>query len=527
MTNLASLFNYSVENYNKEQKEISYFPQELPICQHNIYKYSPFRVVKLSENEYSITFPEHFKNIITNLVEGKQFNFISSIELIFDIPSSLFLPYLNYNNPKFSSFLRSLNDKNEKLCRLIDSLKDNNSEEHKKEIFAQYLSFIPEYDDENENFLQLLSFLPLIENTNQNFQILYKEKEGEKIEDLISQIYLSYVNSFNFETAYNQLSDVSIFCDNTQKNEPVFTPSQLIEISDNEVKRIVQLHDDTNRGRDLSFSINEIKRFSTLFEERLKNIKVDSENGFFFKLNSRSAKDSWYYKQNKLMESILSKNKDKSVTKNRSLQACKAFTAYDVISAMVGSSRVSEDCRSYLQWKCANKPPVQLVIQDWISFPSEYEFRCFIFNGRVTAINQLCWSEYIPHIEQNSSLQMKIVQSVVDIQKKVHPLLPWNNYIMDVIFDIKNECSQICEFNPWGPYSCTGSQLYNWELDSPILFGLNSSSVDLRLLRPFMKVEGQFELYVDRDLYSISSSLQYQLQNIVPRCPCCSFLFSS
>ena len=43
---------------------------------------------------------------------------------------------------------------------------------------------------------------------------------------------------------------------------------------------------------------------------------------------------------------------------------------------------------------------------------------------------------------------------------------------MDFIYDPELDKAQICEFNPWGPYSSTGSQLYSWELDKDILFGV-------------------------------------------------------
>ena len=44
---------------------------------------------------------------------------------------------------------------------------------------------------------------------------------------------------------------------------------------------------------------------------------------------------------------------------------------------------------------------------------------------------------------------------------------------MDVIYDKEKDYSQICEFNPWGPYSCTGSQIHNWELDEAVSFCKN------------------------------------------------------
>jgi len=98
---------------------------------------------------------------------------------------------------------------------------------------------------------------------------------------------------------------------------------------------------------------------------------------------------------------------------------------------------VYEDCKSYRQWKMKQeyKPPLVLVLQEWMTFPEEFEFRCFIYDGKLNAINQLCWSRYIPELEQDEALQERLVASVQRLQKAVHPLLPWQNYILDIIYN--------------------------------------------------------------------------------------------
>ena len=218
--------------------------------------------------------------------------------------------------------------------------------------------------------------------------------------------------------------------------------------------------------------------------------------------------------------------KTNSNTNKKPLRKCEALTAVDIISAMIGSSRVSSDCESYLQWKVneQEKNPLKIVIQKWVEFPEEMEFRCFIFNGKITAINQLCWSTYIDYLDQDKDFQLKILKSIDDLHKFIKDDLPWNNYIMDIIFDKENNISQICEFNPWGPYSCTGSQLFSWELDEHVIFrSLDDNDLpEFRILRPWMIVEDQFVLRVDTEIFKLfSDNFKQDLASCVQRCPCC------
>jgi len=172
------------------------------------------------------------------------------------------------------------------------------------------------------------------------------------------------------------------------------------------------------------------------------------------------------------------------------------------------------------------KPPLCLVLQTWIEFPAELEFRCFVFNGHLNAINQLCWETYIPHIDKIKTYQDKILASIIRLHSDIKTFIPYSNYIIDIIYNTERDCAQICEFNPWGPYSCTGSQLFNWELDEVLLYGKlkrNDGKPTLRLLRPGMKVMDHFDLYLTQSLYNqLSTELLEKISKICQRCVCCA-----
>jgi len=217
-------------------------------------------------------------------------------------------------------------------------------------------------------------------------------------------------------------------------------------------------------------------------------------------------------------------NKNDSVTK---LHPCQANNAQEVVSALAGSARIHADCQSYQQWKVKHevKPPLYLVLQEWRDFKPEHEFRCFVFEDSLNAIGQLCWEKHIPDFE-DSSLREKIIESVIKLHTSIKGELPWKNYIMDVIYDVEKNYSQVCEFNPWGPYSCTGSQIHNWELDHNILYGINQRKEGRtqpyfrRLLKGMLMID-HFDLYVPKEMGQFSAEFKDAIAEIQSRCVCC------
>jgi len=211
------------------------------------------------------------------------------------------------------------------------------------------------------------------------------------------------------------------------------------------------------------------------------------------------------------------------------LKRCQARNAIDIVSALISSSRTSSDCESYLKWKVKSKPPLCLILQKWIDFPSKYELRCWVFEGVITAINPLAYPNYFPVFE-NENVRESIINAALRLQKAVNEHLPWQNYILDIIYDDSTDSAIICEFNPWGPHSSTGSQLYSWQLDYDILFGLHMQreiqsgkqcKPDFRYIRKPMKVKEMFNLSFGKEYYKPSEIFKATLDLIDHECPCC------
>ncbi|KAL6076699.1 Cell division cycle protein 123 [Balamuthia mandrillaris] len=464
----------------------------IPICQHNIYKLSPFTFEKKDEaKRYAITFPESKLSLLESLS-----------------PSSFPLLW---------------------------------------EQLREVQNYPPKCEEEvGQRVLQVDYVVDGVANA--------KEEESA-IEDLKYQLYLSHVNKYNLEEWSLPLQHV-FTQSNTAKEDgeetrvKVLPKTQLVALTEEEVRTIEELHERSSYGRYLAAVMHQIHQFAKTLEDRMNGpfFKKQPEDGeekeiarreeekkpFFFKLNTRSPKDSSFYKEQNVFAMIRQQRRkedeeeeEEEVTKKRKLEKCQAYNAVDVICGLVGSTRIYEDCKSFRQWKVKPhlKPPLQLVMQEWVTFDPEFEFRCFIFQGRLNAINQLCWQKYIPELAEDKALQQNLIDAVKRLQSQVHPLLPFENYILDIVYHKEADVATIVEFNPWGPYSCTGSQLFSWELDWDVLFGKNKQDegVVLRLLRKGMKVIGGFHLYYSKKRWQPSEAFLEGLEKSTKRCPCCRY----
>jgi len=204
---------------------------------------------------------------------------------------------------------------------------------------------------------------------------------------------------------------------------------------------------------------------------------------------------------------------------------CQARTTRDIVSAMIGSERIAADCDAFLKWKVkpAKKQPLFLVLQPWARFPSKNEFRCWVFDGEVKAINPVAYAIHIPSLE-DASMRNAISDAAEEIVAATHARVPWKHYILDIIYDEMTGHASICEYNPWGPHSSTGSQLFSWELDRDTLFSPPRPAhqrPEFRLLRPGMKMGSMFDLYLHRRYFEPTDAFLQTVREAIQQCPCC------
>ncbi|KAH3756117.1 unconventional myosin-VI [Pelomyxa schiedti] len=402
--------------------------------------------------------------------------------------------------------------------------------------------------------------------------LTFHESTKFTIEDLITQLYVTYANSFNFETWYHKIANVQVPCKPSCDPPTVRATDQtwFIPLLESEVETLFTLHQRSKGGVYLNDVVADVMALAAVLKSRATDFlnSLPPSKPFFFKLNSRSAKDSRFYKEKQLFSAIKLKRaptdaEEPGTTPEAPLIRCQARTFFDVVSAMVSSDRISGDCNAYLRWKVGSplpadkapssaaegapqpaesKPPALLVLQHWNPAPAKNELRCWVYKGQVTGINPSAYPNLYPAL-LDRALQVRIISAVKRLHAATNHLLPWDSYILDVAYDEEKDVATVSEYNPWGPYCPTGSQLYSWELDMDILYGVNlrrerqkwaeSGSEpsteplpDFRVLHRGMQVKDMFDLHIGKLWYSPAPELLEQLDTVTHQCPCCPRVWS-
>lgn len=100
--------------------------------------------------------------------------------------------------------------------------------------------------------------------------------------------------------------------------------------------------------------------------------------------------------------------------------------------------------------------PIYIAIRDWIDMDTGCEFRCFIYQCKLTAI---CSSDD-KYTELND---VELIARIKKLLDKAQYYLPFQDCIMDVFLsDIKD---YIIEFNSYGVWANGASGLFNWITD--------------------------------------------------------------
>jgi hypothetical protein len=344
--------------------------------------------------------------------------------------------------------------------------------------------------------------------------------------DLCQQFYLSHANAYNFDRWYPSLCQLHIYYPDGS-HAPVVEPVSLVPLSDDHLASILRLQE-AYRGQYPSHATSELLQLATALQTHcdefirslrsqpchdssaaaqadavVRELKVndvtlssaipsprpspaapaeqtmpdtaDSLDAqaspvFFFKLSTRSAKDSRFYNDQRVFRQI---NKSASLL----LQKCQARSMVHVVSALVRSERAAADCASHLAWRVLNKPPLCLVLQKWLPFVPRYEFRCWVFEGQLNAICPVCYPNHYPEFD-NPVLVERIKRAALLLVNQSHALLPFESYVVDLIYSPETGHARVCEYNPWGPYSSTDSNLFSWELDHEVLYRAPLNSLD-------------------------------------------------
>jgi hypothetical protein len=112
--------------------------------------------------------------------------------------------------------------------------------------------------------------------------------------------------------------------------------------------------------------------------------------------------------------------------------------------------------------------PHALIVFDFVEkVDIRREMRCFVFNSKVVAISQY---DFMNNVWDGSDEALSgAAQSVEALWAAIRGLVPFTHCVMDVFID--ESCAKLIEFNSYGPEFTSGACLFDWIIDSRILFG--------------------------------------------------------
>jgi gamma-glutamylcyclotransferase (GGCT)/AIG2-like uncharacterized protein YtfP len=143
----------------------------------------------------------------------------------------------------------------------------------------------------------------------------------------------------------------------------------------------------------------------------------------------------------------------------------------DALALLLSSERVFLDCIDWLK----HGEPEQICLRQWEDrLRIENEFRCFVHDGKMTAISQYDPYPVLPYRLRSSESKIILERKMKEFWHELHPCVGVDSYICDLGWlppAAEGEESQIVlvEIAPFLP--CTGPALFKWTCDKDVLFG--------------------------------------------------------
>mmetsp|Transcript_30825 Transcript_30825/g.43148 ORF Transcript_30825/g.43148 Transcript_30825/m.43148 type:complete len:410 (-) Transcript_30825:99-1328(-) len=221
--------------------------------------------------------------------------------------------------------------------------------------------------------------------------------------------------------------------------------------------------------------------------------------GAFVRLSTRSAKDAalnsekikYFIRQEIEASSPLATNNTDSVMEIATedlriyTRACsfalRCHTVDDVLRQFTSSTRIYHDIMR-VELNLGEKAfDLQLVFRKWEDIDPEREFRCFVYNGKLTAATQYYKETYVPEFKTKRKEIENCIRGAWDRVKMALAKVPIPHYAIDVIvpksFDPKD--AWVVELNYFAPHS--GQALFSWHNKADRL-SLHQLPFELRIL---------------------------------------------
>ncbi|KAL9646940.1 hypothetical protein ABK040_013799 [Willaertia magna] len=304
--------------------------------------------------------------------------------------------------------------------------------------------YCPYHHNVSSNSLTFPKYqLLFIENYLNDNEMVYNESEGnvtcklkpnQNVEKLIKLFYYLEISFFNFDIWYT-------FLEKEMKEEIIIIP-----LTEDYLKSLQRAYTNFTFQQPLQqVDLLNLKELMNKIERKL----INKSKSYFIKLSTRSPKDNKYSLQ-KIEEKNLDNLTNEEIFKMK-YDSLKCNKPSEMIDMLRTSKRVFDDISFYLEEKeLFNYYNLNLIIREWIEdLEFDLEFRCFIFNGKVTAISQYQCFHVFERL-QNENFCKEIADKIISFQQSIQNNLPFlQNYVMDIAYLPKKEQVHLIELNPF------------------------------------------------------------------------------
>ncbi|KNC52293.1 uncharacterized protein AMSG_01120 [Thecamonas trahens ATCC 50062] len=174
---------------------------------------------------------------------------------------------------------------------------------------------------------------------------------------------------------------------------------------------------------------------------------------FFVRLSTRSPKDAVTSQDGTAKDAL-------AVTRAR-----------EALALIGRSMRCYSDLQAHLKFRALpNLPAMNLILREWVDMPFDYEFRCFVASGALTAISQYACFDVVPELHDTATLDA-IRDAIVELHTSLDPLLSLDSYVFDVVWMPDTGSVSLIEINPFGAELSSGACLFSWTRDRALLYG--------------------------------------------------------
>lgn len=175
----------------------------------------------------------------------------------------------------------------------------------------------------------------------------------------------------------------------------------------------------------------------------------------------------------------------------REVEACAVADGAAALEMLVASKRVMSDVSHFRRYRVAGaSEEFNVVLRRWdVAVAGSVEWRCFVAEGRLTAISQYHCYTPLPEVAGASAEGLRATRDrLVDFQRRVHGAVLESvkvpSYVLDVATRVGGDEDVPVRLVEVNPLHASGAALFTWRLDAELLLrGRADGAVELRVMQ--------------------------------------------